>query len=73
MAATAEGWAKEATLKRAPLASVRHAAAYRVRPRFSHSRTHGAMSKPLGEWRSEPWIDGVHSLSWRTLERALRS
>jgi len=31
------------------------------------------MSKPLGEWRSEPWIDGVHSLSWRTLERALRS
>ena len=32
----------EATLKRAPLASVRHAAVHRVHPRFSHSCTHGA-------------------------------
>ena len=31
----------EATLKRAPLASVRHAAIYRVHPRFSHSCTSG--------------------------------
>jgi len=32
----------EATLERAPLASVRRAAVYRVHPRFSHSCTYGA-------------------------------
>ena len=53
MAATVEAWAKEATLKRAPLASVRHAAVHRVHPRFSHSCTYGAVWRRV--WRpAEP-------------------
>ena len=54
MAATVEGWAKEATLKRAPLASVRHAAVHRVHPRFSHSCTHGAVEPYVGIPESGP-------------------
>ena len=59
MAATVEAWAKEATLKRAPLASVRRAAVYRVHPRFSHLRRWGG-------GRSSAWGPGSPAGQGRT-------